>query len=163
MQVPLRCAAIAPGLVVLAIAAGCGGGDDDARLTKAEFVAKGDEICKQAREEFVKEQPGPPVTPDQAVALQQNLIQISDDELARIRGLDAPSELEPALGRYLKAREEGVALLKQGLEAAQDKDLRAYAAAQSKVAAGQVRRLKLAQTVGFDQCSRPVPQGSSAQ
>jgi hypothetical protein len=35
-------------LVVLAIGVGCGGGDDDSSLSKADFVKQADEICDRA-------------------------------------------------------------------------------------------------------------------
>jgi hypothetical protein len=153
-------------LVALAGLPSCGGGGggDGARgageLTRAEFIAQGDQICRQAREEFLAADPSAPTTPEDAAALQRTLIHNSEQELDRIRALDAPSEIEPALDRYLRAREQGIALLKRGLEAAEDGDARAYAAAQRQVASGQVNRLNLAQAVGFDECS--APGGSSS-
>jgi hypothetical protein len=35
-------------LVVLAMGVGCGGGDDDSSLSKAEFVKQADEVCTRA-------------------------------------------------------------------------------------------------------------------
>jgi hypothetical protein len=93
--------------------------------------------------------------------LTQDLIEISQGELDQIRSLEAPVGAEQALDRYLRAREEGLAILKQGLRAAQDEDAGGYAAAQAKLAQGQPRRLKLARAVGFTECSR-APQGSAA-
>jgi hypothetical protein len=143
-------------LAAVALAPGCGGGGgDDGTLTKAEFVAKADQICKQAREKFLAAQPGPPSNPQQAAALQGVLIGTSENELSEIRSLDAPADVKPALDRYLRAREEGIALLKKGLKAAQNEDLPAYTAAQRQIAADQVKRLHLAQAVGFTECSRP--------
>lgn len=145
-------------LAVLAWLPGCGGGSEEGggdTLTKAEFIAEGDQICKRAREEFVAAHPPAPSTPERAAALQRALIRTSGQELSRIRALGAPAEVEPALDRYLRARDQGIALLKRGLKAAQDEDLSAYAAAQRQLASGQVNRLDLAREVGFDECSRP--------
>jgi hypothetical protein len=138
-------------LAALALLGGCG--SDGGTLTKAEFVARGNEICRQAHEEFSQVQENPPKTPAGAAELQRRLIEISEKELSAIRDLDAPSEARPGLDRYLRAREQGIALLKRGLEAAREEDERGYAAAQAKLAAGQLRRLKLARAVGFTQCS----------
>ena len=148
-------------LAALALLGGCGGGDTET-LTKAEFVARGDEICKQAHEQFSEAQENPPNTPGGAAELQRRLIEISENELSAIDDLDAPSEVRPALDRYLRAREQGIALLRRGLEAARREDERAYAAAQARLAAGQVHRLELARAVGFTQCSvvaSPAPPG----
>jgi len=131
-------------------------------LTRAEFTAKGDQACGRAHEQFAELQKSPPNSAEGAVTLTQNLIEISENELSQIRALDAPPEVQPALDRYLRAREQGIALLKQGLEAAQDKNARAYARAQAGIAAGQVRRVKLAEAVGFSQCS-VVQSGTAGQ
>ena len=91
-------------------------GDDDttASLTKAEFIAKGDEVCNRAHDQFAELQQKPPNSAEGAAALTQNLIQISENELSQIRALDAPPEVEEALDRYLRAREQGIAVLEQG-------------------------------------------------
>ena len=136
--------------------------DQGPSLTKTEFIAKGDQACKRAHGQFAELQKKPPNSAEGAVALTQNLIEISQNELSQIRALDAPPEVQPALERYLRAREQGIALLEQGLEAAQDRNARAYADAQAEVAAGQVRRLKLAQEVGFSECS-VVQSGTAGQ
>ena len=127
--------------------------DEGDSLTRAEFIAKGDEACERAHQQFAELQKTPPNSAEGAVALTQNLIEISENELNQIRALDAPAEVQSALDRYLEAREQGIALLKQGEEAAQDRNARAYADAQAESAAGQVRRLKLAREVGFSECS----------
>jgi hypothetical protein len=154
-----RSLAAATLIVVLAGLPGCGGGSEGdggaGALTKAEFIAEGDRICRQARADFLAADPSAPTTPEEAAALQEALIRTSEQELDRIRALDAPAQIEPALDRYLRAREQGIALLKRGLKAAEDGDARAYAATQRRVASGQLNRLDLAQAVGFEECSRP--------
>jgi hypothetical protein len=133
--------------------------EDAAALSKAEFIATGDEICERAHDQFAELQPNPAATPEAAAATQRELIEIAESEVAQIRALDAPPDLEAARDRYLRAREQGIDLLKRGLDAAESKDAFAYDAAKQEVAAGQVHRLKLAQAVGFSECSRPIPQG----
>jgi hypothetical protein len=157
--------ALVAALTAAAILAGCGGGSGtttSAQLSKADFLAKGDEICTQAHDQFTQAQQNPPNDPAGAAELQQKLIDISQHELEEIQSLSVPPELKPALGRYLKAREQGIALLKKGMQAAQNEDAQTYAAANAQLAAGQVHRLQLAQAVGFSQCSRPTGQGSAS-
>src|SRR6266480_7821397 len=149
-----RAFALAATLAGFAILSGCGGGDGET-LNKAEFGSTGNEICKRAHDQFTAAQRNPPNTAEATADLQRNLIDISENELHEIRGLRAPSEVQPALDRYLGAREQGIALLKKGLAAAENDDAQAYSAAMAKLAAGQVQRLKLAQSVGFNECSRP--------
>jgi hypothetical protein len=141
-------------VVVLVSLAGCGSSGGTTTLSKADFIAKGDAICKRAHDQFAQLQQHPPASAEAAATLTQKLIEISESELSQIRALNAPEEVQPALDRYLKAREQGIAILKKGQDAAQNENANAYARAQSKVANGQVRRLKLAQAVGFKECSR---------
>jgi predicted transcriptional regulator len=126
----------------------------DEELSEAEFAARGDDICQQAHTDFTKLQESPVRTANEAAALTEELVGISRDELDAIRDLNGPASLEPALERYLEAREKGIAQLRAGLAAAEDGDAFAYADAQAKVASGQADRLKLAQKVGFNECSR---------
>jgi hypothetical protein len=139
---------------VLAALAGCGSSGDGGTLSEGEFLAQGDAICKRAHDQFAELQQHPPSSADAAATLTQKLIEISESELGQIRDLNAPQEVQPALDRYLTAREDGIAILKQGLKAARNENAGAYARAQAQVAKGQVRRLKLAQAVGFKECSR---------
>jgi hypothetical protein len=152
-------------IVALAAVFGLGPFDDDGgsttTLDKAQFTAKGDQVCKAAHQKFVELQKTPPKSAEGAATLTQNLIEISENELSQIRALDVPPQVQPALDRYLQAREQGIAELKKGLQAAQDKNARAYADAQAKIAAGQVQRLKLAREVGFSDCSRVPVQGGT--
>jgi hypothetical protein len=127
--------------------------EDTASLSKAEFIAKGDEVCKRAHDQFAELQKKLPNSAAGAVDLTQNLVEISENELSQIRALDAPPQVQEALDRYLRAREQGIAVLKRGVQAAEERNARAYADAQAEIAAGQVRRLKLAQAVGFSECS----------
>jgi hypothetical protein len=152
-------------IVALAAAFGLGpfGGGGGTALTKAQFTAKGDQVCKQAHDKFAALQNSPPNSAQGAADLTQNLIEISDNELNQIRALDAPPEVQPALDRYLQSREQGIAELKKGLEAAQNRNARGYADAQAQIAAGQVQRLKLARDVGFSECSRVAVKGVTGQ
>jgi len=163
------CAAAVAGLVAAALGA-CGGGGDTgsatstaAQLTKSQLVAQGDAICKDARDRFAQLQASPPTTPAGAATFAQKLIDITESEVSQLRALNPPDDVKPALDRYLKSLEENVAVLKQGLKAAQQSDATAYAKAQAKAVQGQVKRLQYAQAVGFTECSVPAgtaPSGS---
>jgi hypothetical protein len=137
--------------------------EDD--LTKEEFIAQGDAICKAAQEDFAAAQREVHVTTaPQAQALMQRLLDVSTGELESIRDLNEPDDVQPAFDRYLAAREEGIALLHDGLDAAQENNGRAYEQAQLQVALDQQKRLELAEDVGFSQCShqflQPPPGGA---
>jgi hypothetical protein len=165
----INCAAalaLAAGLIV----AGCGGGGGSSSstttnaepLTKQELIAKGDAICKQALGEFQQLQQNPPTTAEDAATLTQNLIDITQTELTQLRELTPPSTLESSLDDYLEALDKNIAVLKQGLEAAQHNDATGYAKAQAKTVSTQVERLQLARAVGFEECSRPAGTASGS-
>jgi hypothetical protein len=148
----LALAAIA---VILALAAllDLGPFSDEGTVTRSEFISKADEICRQAHDQLTGLQPAQPANSTEAADLQRKVIEVSETELEQIRGLGAPSDLQPALDRYLRAREQGLALLKRVLAAAERDDAFAYLQAKQRVAATQHRRTELAQEVGFRECS----------
>jgi hypothetical protein len=156
MPPPRALLPVLAGALSLVLASGCGGGNGGGTLTKSEFISRGDEICKNAHDQFAELQKNPPTTADEAAALTQKLIDISESELSQLRDLNAPAAVQSSLDKYLGSREQGIAILKKGLAAAQNGDARAYAAAQAETAKTQVKRLKLARAVGFNECSRPA-------
>ncbi len=125
-------------------------------LTESEFLAQGDQICLEAREEFAQRQQELPQTAKEAADLAESLLGISRQELEAIEELGAPDQLEGALDEYLAAREAGIALLREGMEAARDDDVRGYTQAQIELSEGQAERAELAEAVGFSECSRPL-------
>ena len=143
--------------------AGCGsgdsGGEETTPLTKREFLARGDRICAEGRKQFLELQEDPPRTAEDAAELTRRLVAISEGEVEEMRALHAPEELRQPLERYLRAREEGIEILREGQRAAERGDARAYARAQTEAAEGQVRRARLATAVGFTECSRPLTAG----
>ena len=164
----LTCATAIAALIAVGLGA-CGGGGGSsttstaAELTKSQLIAQGDAICKDARARFAELQGSPPTTPEETATFTQKLIDITENEVAQLRALNAPADVKPALDRYLQAMDKNVDVLKQGLKAAQQSDATAYAQAQAKAVQGQVKRLQYAQAVGFVECSRPAgtaPSGS---
>jgi hypothetical protein len=125
-------------------------------LTREEFLAEGDEICAEAHEAFTDLQAETPATAATAADLTGQLVNIAEDERDEIDDLEGPDDLEGEVDSYLAARDEGIDQLQRGLDAAEDNDAGAYAAAQAKVAAAQLRRQRAAQQIGFRECSRPL-------
>ena len=140
-------------VVGLAIVLGLGPfADED--LSEAEFLAQGDEICAQAHSDYEDLQRSLPVTSAEATELTEELVAISRDELDAIAELAAPDALDPEVERYLRSREGGIELLREGLAAAERSDAFAYEEAQADLGSGQPERARLARQVGFDECSR---------
>jgi hypothetical protein len=140
------------------IAAGCGGGDDNdtssastssGPLSKAEYIAKGDQICAQGtlvigqvgREQFGSSQP----TRDQAVQFGQDTVVPSlEDTLTKLRALEAPPEDKAKAAAIYDALEDGLNKLKQ--------DPNLFVESDAGGAFDQANQL--AQAYGFKQCGQ---------
>jgi hypothetical protein len=142
-------------LAVAAIVFGLGPCADE-ELGATEFLAQGDEICKQAHDEFLEVQGSPPRTADDAEAQVEALIEVAEEEREAIEDLGAPASLAQDLDAYIAERDKGIETLKTGLEGARDDDPAAYEEAQAQLASQQARRQKLAQKIGFSECSKPL-------
>src|SRR5687768_258097 len=113
--------AVAIVLVALAIVLDLGPfADDD--LSAAEFLAQGDEICKETHDEFLDIQGSTPRTADDAAAQVDALIELAEEERDAILELDAPASLDGDLDAYIEERERGIETLRNGLAAARDDD-----------------------------------------
>lgn len=125
-------------------------------LNAAEFLAKGDEICAQAHDEFLDLQGSAPRTAEGAAELTRALIDVSEEETDAISSLDAPASLADPLAAYLADRGRGIEILREGLAAAREEDPAAYEDAQAKLARSQKRRAAAARDLGFSECSKPL-------
>ena len=115
---------VLPGLAALALA-GCGGGGDSAggTLTKAEFVAQANAICKDydARIDAL----GDPGSIEDLVGLAEKAKPIAEDGVARLRALKAPENLQASYDEYLATGDANIELLVQLGEAAKSGDVAA--------------------------------------
>jgi hypothetical protein len=146
---------VVSGLLVV----GCGGGGDDnstssgststGPLSKAEYIAKGDQICAQGtlvigqagREQFGSSQP----SRDQAIQFGQDTVVPSlEDTLTKLRALEAPAGDEAKTTAIYDALEEGLNKLKQ--------DPSLFVESDSGGAFDQANQL--AQAYGFKQCGQ---------
>ena len=125
-------------------------------LSRGELIVRADQICAEANDAFEEQQAKPPQTPEQAAELTDHLVGIAEDESKQIAELERPPEMDAELDAYLKAREGGIELLKQGRDAADDGDAGTYIEAQSEIERTQPERRTLARQIGFSECSRPL-------
>jgi hypothetical protein len=148
-------AIVAGGLAILAVVLDLGPFDDGSALSRSEFIARGDEICRQAQGDFTDVQKTTPeTTAPQAAVLTGKLIDISESEFNSINRLQAPADMRRDVDAYLKSREKGIQQLKDAYEAAQKDDFQAYNRAKIELARGQAHRTQLAKAVGFHDCSQ---------
>jgi hypothetical protein len=142
-------------LVLLAILLDLGPFADD-ELSAAEFLAQGDEICKQAHDEFLDIQGSTPRTAADAEAQVEALIEVASEERDRILDLGAPDSLAGDVDAYVANREKGIKTLQVGLAAARDDDPIGYEESQAELASQQIKRQEVAQKLGFNECSEPL-------
>jgi hypothetical protein len=129
----------------------------DDELTVDEFISQGDEICSEAHDEFLDLQKSAPRTPSDAAELTGALIDVAEEERDAISDLREPDSLGDQVDRYLEARDRGIDVLREGLDAAEDADAGAYEARQAELASSQVDpRFEIAGEIGFKVCSKPL-------
>ncbi len=149
-------------LAVLAIVFDLGPFADD-EPSSAEFLAQGDEICAQAHDEFLEIQGSTPRTADDAAAQVEALIEVAEEERTGLSELESPASLDQGVADYLADREMGIAILRDGLEAARGDDPDAYEEAQAELASEQKKRQDTAQKLGFNRCSEPLVENSELE
>ena len=114
-------------LLLLAAAlalAGCGGGDTaGGTLTKAEFVAQANAICKDYDARITAL--GEPGSIDDLVGLAEKAKPIAEDGVAKLRALKAPEKLQASYDKYLATGDVNIELLVQLGEAAKSGDVAA--------------------------------------
>lgn len=125
-------------------------------LSVPEFLARGDEICEQAHDEFREIQASSPRTAADAEAQVEALIEVAEEERDAILDLGAPPGLADDLDDYIADREQGIETLEDGLDAARADDPDAYENAQAKLASRQEARRRAARRLGFEECSEPL-------
>lgn len=111
--------AVVATLAVLAMMASSCGGSGTKRLTRMQFVAKGDAVCaisderleKAFAEEFGAK--GAP-TPEQMQAVLRRVVPVTEATVARLRRLEPPKELEHRFDAALVDAGRGIAALRKG-------------------------------------------------
>lgn len=158
MRATLICLLVCPP-IALGLAA-CGD-DSSQQLSATELVSRADEICRGGIERFEEIQSEPPSNAVEAEAQTEELVDVASEELNDLRELRPPDELQEPYEAYLASRTRALDQLERGRDAAAERDTDAYVVAQTKVTADQPARLKLAQAVGLEDCSKAAEQQTS--
>lgn len=125
-------------------------------LSKAQLIAKGDEICADSQDTFASYRDTFPNGESEAsVPYSRLLVTISNRAIARFDDLTPPPALEQRYRAYVKAQEEVGEWDMDALRAAEDEDLTAYLEARETRDESQPERERLADAVGFQVCSQP--------
>jgi hypothetical protein len=98
-------AAIAAG----ALAAACGGSGGSDRLTKEEYIKEADAICADANQQI--NALGEPQDLEQLAAMSEQAVTIAQQQLAKLRALVPPEEIEEQVNRAydLVEQQNGIA------------------------------------------------------
>jgi hypothetical protein len=148
------------GLLLTALAVGCGGGKE--QVTSAELVQKGDRICRDEQSKFTEIQAAPLVNASDGADQAQALHNAAKDSIDSLRHLEPPVPQRAAYDRYLDAKDDTLQYFDQGREAADNRDGSGYSAAEEAVARGAPDRAKLARALGFKVCSQGPGTGLAA-
>lgn len=161
-RIGTRCATIVALLSVVAVVAGCGGGNStaatvggsDASLTKAQFVKKGDQICKSnysEREKVLfeylakaKKEGGPPPLAEQEQLLVVRILPIFKEESEELDELPLPSKEPQKATAVLTALESAITAVEAHPGVAVRKGMSVLFA----------RAEALAHAYGFEYCGR---------
>ncbi|HEX6781880.1 MAG TPA: serine/threonine-protein kinase [Solirubrobacterales bacterium] len=121
-------------------------------LSAAQLIAKGDEICTESRDKFLRyRDPEAEVVPD--VAYSRVLVGISSNAVERFEALVPPPSLEAAYDRYVGSQREVREWDRDALAAAEAEDPTAYVEAREDRNDTEDDRKVLAEEVGFEECS----------
>lgn len=146
-------------LIPVVAVAGCGGPE---QLSAAELVQKGDAICREEQTKFSQIQATPLVNASEGADRADRLHEVAKDSIDSLRDFEPPEPQRAAYGRYLDAKENALQYFDQGKEAADNRDGRAYSAAETAVAQGAPERARLAKALGFKVCSQGPGTGLTA-
>ena len=156
----LRYLALVPlALFPVAAVAGCGGPEP---VSAAELVQKGDAICREEQSKFSQIQATPLVNASEGSDRADQLHDVAKDSIDSLRDLEPPEPQRDPYDRYLDAKENTLQYFDQGKEAADNRDGRAYSAAETAVAQGAPERAQLAKALGFKVCSQGPGTGLAA-
>lgn len=139
-------------LVLAIVVAGCGGGGGGGdRLSKDEYVAQADAICKEVEQkgDAIEE----PTSLEDVGRFVDEALPVFDDGLDRLRELRPPAELQDAVDDWLATGNETRDLLEELKDAAGDGD-----AAKVQELGGKGEDLDkksddLARQIGLEECA----------
>ncbi len=131
---------------------------EDAKGTK-DFVEKADSICAGYNEKFAKTEEVQ--TLEELAKQTAQVLDLYEEQLAQLRNIDPPSEVQDDFEEYLATLEERNETVRQAHEAAKEGDEQQVRAAFDKGQEEVAREQELAQKIGFKECSippEPAPQ-----
>jgi hypothetical protein len=136
-------------VIATAAAAACGGGGGGDRLSKEEYIAQADAICKEANQKI--DALGEPTLEnfDQYIA---DAEKIARDQLAKLRSLSPPAEDETTLSHAYDLIEQQIDLALEGSEALKNQDQTKFQQVSSEIDKLNAEADQIAQDYGLQEC-----------
>lgn len=149
---------LAIGVFVLALAACSGGDGGDERLSKAEFVAEADAICRSYEARL--EQLGQPTNQAELRTFADQALPIAKEGRADLGELRPPDELEETYDAWLEQGDEAIAIVERLRDAAGEADQAEIARIAVDAQRTDAEANRLAGELGFEECGGTAAPGS---
>ena len=151
-----RLVALGAGALTLA---GCsGGGDSGERLSKAEFVAQADAICRkyEARLDAL----GQPTNVTELRAFADKALPIAKDGRDELDDLKPPENLEDTYDAWLEQGDEAIEIVERLRDAAEEQDQAEIGKIAADAQRTDAEANRLAGELGFEQCGETAAPAS---
>lgn len=140
-------------LAALMLVSGCQGGSSNAELSKREFVARANDICKTTNQRIAA-LPAPDIAdPNATPKTIARVIELQRDAASELRALDPPAEDVPAIDEWLKFVDVALAQAQLAQRALERDDRTSLNDANAKGRDAQVHADELARLYGVDRCA----------
>ncbi len=147
MRSPIHSFSLAISIGALTVLAGCGSSN---RLTKAEFIEKGDEICTELKE--LEEELSLVKSFEELEELMGPAIDKTNQALEDFRDLNPPEEDEETINKFLSIGEEQLPLMEEYKKAVGEEDREKAFAIYEEVNEKEKRSDKIARDYGLKAC-----------
>lgn len=135
-------------VTLLASLAACGGGDE--RLSKREFITRGDAICARLTKQT--DELDEPTKPADVVRYLEQALSLAERSRAEFARLDAPKDGDDVQKALLASLDDSLATAEDALEAADDGDFEKMASLLTDATAAGNEADADARDYGFKEC-----------
>jgi len=141
--------AVLVGVLVL-LAAGCGGGGSDTRLSREEFESQANAICAKYQKQL--DAIGTPSSVEEIPDLVEQALAILNKEVAEIAALSPPADMQTEFDAMIEASNNTKAAANDLSQAAKDGDQAAVQKALDEGNAASKKADQIATQLGLDSC-----------
>jgi hypothetical protein len=141
--------AVLVGVLVL-LAAGCGGGGSDTRLSREEFESQANAICAKYQKQL--HAIGTPSSVEEIPDLVEQALAILNKEVAEIAALNPPADMQTEFDAMIEASNNTKAAANDLSQAAKDGDQAAVQKALDEGNAASKKADQIATQLGLDSC-----------